>query len=135
MKRILIADDDLSILDGLSTLLAADYEVVAVRNGEDLLIELERRPFDLVLLDLRMPLVKGESALAAIHAGGRTMPIIVMSANRMRIEDALRRGAAESVAKPFAFAELEEKIERLIGRPARPPSGAIDTPLPSTPPR
>jgi DNA-binding response OmpR family regulator len=115
LKRILVADDDPAILDGLSTLLARDYEVVAARNGEDLLIELERRPFDLVLLDLRMPLVQGENVLAAIHAEGRSTPIIVMSGNRRRIEEALRRGADESLAKPFAFRELEEKIERLIG--------------------
>ena len=117
MKRILIADDDPAILGGLSTLLARDYEVVATRNGEELLIELERQPFDLVLLDLRMPLVKGESALTAIHAHGGSTPIIVMSGNRRRIEEALRRGADGSLAKPFAFRDLEEMIERLIGAP------------------
>ena len=117
MKRILIADDDPAILDGLSMLLARDYEVVATRNGEELLIELARQSFDLVLLDLRMPLVKGESALTAIQANGGSTPIIVMSGNRTRIEEALRRGADESLAKPFAFRDLEEKIERLIGAP------------------
>lgn len=121
LKRILIADDDPAILDGLATLLARDYEVVATRNGEDLLLELERQPFDLVLLDLRMPLVQGENALMAIQASGGSTPIIVMSGNRSRIEEALRRGADESVAKPFAFRELEEKIERLIGASSRPP--------------
>jgi DNA-binding response OmpR family regulator len=115
VKRILIADDDPAILDGLSTLLARDYEVVAARNGEDLLIELERRPVDLVVLDLRMPLVQGENVLTSIEAGGRKPPIIVMSGNRRRIEEALRRGADDSLAKPFAFRDLEEKIERLIG--------------------
>jgi DNA-binding response OmpR family regulator len=119
LKRILIADDDPAILDGLATLLTGDYEVVATRNGEELLLELERQPFDLILLDLRMPLVKGESALAAIQAGGRSTPIIVMSGNRSRIEEAVRRGADDSLAKPFAFRELEEKIERLIGAPER----------------
>ena len=124
MKRILIADDDASILDALSTLLASDYEVVAARNGEDLLNELERQPFDLVVLDLRMPLVQGENVLTAIQARGRTMPVIVMSGNPSRIEEALRRGANASVAKPFAFRELEEKIVELIGPPPRTPSAA-----------
>lgn len=122
MKRILIADDDASILDALSTLLASDYEVVAARNGEDLLGELERQPFDLIVLDLRMPLVQGESVLSAIHAKGRTLPVIVMSGNRSRIDEALRRGANASVAKPFAFRELEEKIAELIGPPPPPQS-------------
>ncbi len=127
MKRILIADDDPGILDGLSTLLSGRYEVVAARNGEDLLTELERTPFDLVLLDLRMPLVQGEHAIAAIHAAGRAIPVIVMSGNRGRIEEALRRGASDSLAKPFGFRELEEKIVRLLGvpgRPSPPPSAA-----------
>jgi DNA-binding NtrC family response regulator len=132
LKRILVADDDPAILDGLSTLLARDYEVVAARNGEDLLIELERRPFDLVLLDLRMPLIQGENVLTAIHAEGRSMPVIVMSGNRRRIEEALRRGAHESLAKPFAFRELEEKIERLIGTPDRDRTG--DSGRPQGPP-
>jgi len=127
LKRILIADDDPSILDGISTLLSRSYEVVAARNGEDLLAELDRRPFDLVLLDLRMPLVQGEHAIAAIHAAGRTIPVIVMSGNRSRIEEALRRGASDSLAKPFGFRELEEKIARLIGasgKPSPPPPAA-----------
>jgi len=121
LKRILIADDDPAILDGLSTLLSRSYEVVAARNGEDLLTELDRKPFDLVLLDLRMPLVQGEHAIAAIQAAGGAMPVIVMSGNRGRIEEALRRGANDSLAKPFGFRELEEKIARLIGAPGKPP--------------
>ena len=124
MKRILVADDDPAILDALSTLLAPSYEVVAARNGEDLLSELARQRFDLVLLDLRMPLVVGENALSAIHAGGWATPIIVMSGNRARIEEAMRRGADESLAKPFAFRELEEKIARLIDAPPKPPPAA-----------
>ena len=121
MKRILIADDDDAILDALSTLLARDYEVVAARNGEDLLEELGRQPFDLVILDLRMPIMPGESAISAIHAGAQAVPVIVMSGNRARIAEALRRGADDSVAKPFAFGELEEKIARLLDPPSRPP--------------
>lgn len=117
LKRILIADDDPAILDALAMLLERDYEVVATRNGEELLLELERQPCDLVVLDLRMPLVKGENALTAIQANGGSMPIIVMSGNRARIQEALRRGADDSVAKPFAFHELEEKIQRLLGAP------------------
>jgi len=127
LKRILIADDDPAILDGLSTLLSRRYEVVAARYGEDLLAELDRRPFDLVLLDLRMPLVQGEHAIVAIHAAGRAIPVIVMSGNQGRIEEALRRGASDSLAKPFGFRELEEKIVRLIGtsgEPSPPPPAA-----------
>ena len=121
MKRILIADDDDAILDALSTLLARDYEVVATRNGEDLLEELGKKPFDLVILDLRMPILPGESAISAIHSGARAVPVIVMSGNRARVAEALRRGADDSVAKPFAFGELEEKISRLLGASAGPP--------------
>lgn len=120
MKRILIADDDPAILDGLAMLLSRTYEVVAARNGEDLLTELERSPFDLVLLDLRMPLVQGEHAIAAIHAADRATPVIVMSGNPGRIEEALRRGASDSLAKPFGFRELEEKIVRLLGGSGKP---------------
>ena len=119
-KRILIADDDAAILDALSTLLARDYEVVAARNGEDLLEELERQAFDLVVLDLRMPIVQGEHAISAIHESSHAVPVIVMSGNRARIAEALRRGAVDSVAKPFAFGELEEKIVRLLGSGRRP---------------
>jgi DNA-binding NtrC family response regulator len=124
VKRILIADDDAAILDALATLLARDYEVVAARNGEDLLDELGRQSFDLVVLDLRMPIVEGENAVSAIHASARAVPVIVMSGNRARIAEALRRGADDSVAKPFAFGELEEKIVRLLGQTTRSPSGA-----------
>ena len=77
MKRILIADDDPSILDGLSTLLSRSYEVVAARNGEDLLAELERRAFDLVLLDLRMLLLFVPFAAAQAAAGVLGLAFVV----------------------------------------------------------
>jgi len=115
MKRILIADDDPGILDALTALLSGRYEVVAARNGEDVLGEVERQRFDLVLLDLRLPLAEGERIVTWMRARSLTTPVLVMSANWFRLERALGLGADDALPKPFLFRELAEKIERLIG--------------------
>jgi len=119
MKRILLADDDAGIRDGLARLLSPRYEVVTARDGESALAEIARRPVDLVVLDMFMPLVDGEKALESMRARGLTTPVILMSSRRLDRTRAL--GADDCLAKPFAFRTLEEKIERLLG-PGGPPS-------------
>jgi CheY-like chemotaxis protein len=122
VKRILLADDDPGIRDGLARLLSRQYEVITARDGEGVLAEIARQPIDLVLLDMFMPLVDGEKALESMRARGSTTPVILMSAQSRRLDRTRALGADDCLAKPFAFHALEEKIERLLG-PGGPPSG------------
>ena len=122
MKRILIADDDLGILEGMESLLSRRYDVVTARNGEEALDRLSEGPVDLVVLDLLMPLLDGESALVRLREGGFDGGIIVMSAHADRIGRTRLLGADDFLVKPFEFRELERTIERLL--PPEPRSAA-----------
>ncbi|MEP6994554.1 MAG: response regulator [Acidobacteriota bacterium] len=131
MKRILIADDDLGILEAMASLLSLRYGVVTARDGEEALDRLDHEPVDLVILDLLMPLMDGERALVALRESGFHAPIIVMSAHADRRGRTRLLGADDFLAKPFEFRELEAMIERLLGPDSSP--GDSGTPADSTP--
>ena len=120
MKRILIADDDLGILQAMEGLLSRTYRVVTARDGEEVLEKLSHEPVDLVILDLLMPLLDGEGTLVAIRERGLPYPVIVMSAHGDRLGRTRLLGADDFLAKPFEFRELERMIERLL-RSGAPP--------------
>ena len=116
MKRILIADDDLGILDAMRALLSRGYEVVTARDGEEALERVASGPVDLVILDLLMPLLDGESTLVRLRENGFRGAIIVVSAHADRLGRTRLLGADDFLAKPFEFGELERMIERLLPR-------------------
>jgi two-component system nitrogen regulation response regulator NtrX len=69
---ILIVDDESGIRESLGALLRDDgYEVEATSTGEDCLEQIERRGFDLVLLDVWLPKMDGLATLEAIQARAR----------------------------------------------------------------
>ena len=124
MKRILVADDDLGILEGMAILLSRCYDVVTARNGEEALERLNEGPVDLVILDLLMPLLDGQSALIRLRDSGFGGGIIVMSAHADRLSRTRLLGADDFLVKPFEFRELERSIERLLPRESRDASSA-----------
>ncbi len=126
MRRILIADDDLGILQAMESLLSRDYRVITARDGEEVLERLECEAVDLVILDLLMPLLDGEGALVALRERGLRLPVIVMSAHGDRLGRTRLLGADDFLAKPFEFRELERMIERLLGPDS--PSGDSGAP-------
>lgn len=130
MRRILIADDDLGILQAMESLLSQNYRVITARDGEEVLESLDREPVDLVILDLLMPLLDGEDALVALRERGFRLPVIVMSAHGDRLGRTRLLGADDFLAKPFEFRELERMIERLLG--PDPPSGDSGAPADPT---
>lgn len=119
MRRILIADDDPGILDAMEMLLSRDYRVATARDGEEALDSLRREPADLVILDLWMPLLDGESALTRMREEGSRLPVIVMSAHADRLGKTRVLGADDFLPKPFEFGELERMIEKLLGPESR----------------
>jgi two-component system chemotaxis response regulator CheY len=82
-KRILIVDDDLSILKLLNFILAKDYEIVVRNNGIDAFSWLEDGNIpELIISDLQMPYFDGQSFIKNVKISGlfRDIPIIMLSA-------------------------------------------------------
>jgi two-component system nitrogen regulation response regulator GlnG len=115
--RILVADDE----DGLRWVLErglrqAGYDVTAAKDGESALRAIESEPFDLVVLDIRMPGIDGLSALARIRQLRPAMHVIVMTAHGTMETaiQAMQRGAYDYLAKPFDLDEMLLLTERAL---------------------
>ena len=109
MKKILIVEDDLHIGAMLDELLTKEgYEVSRAYSGTEALLALSCFAPDLVLLDLMLPGLSGEEALAQM----RHLPVIVVSA-KADVEDKvslLLHGAADYVTKPFHAKDQEKMV-------------------------
>jgi CheY-like chemotaxis protein len=87
-------------------------------NGQEALEILERREFDLVLMDVMMPVMDGYQAIQAIRAreegSGKHLPIITLTANALSgaREECLRMGADDYVAKPIREEDLVAALRR-----------------------
>jgi two-component system response regulator AtoC len=107
--RILIVDDDDSLRDSLSMVLAAEgHDVLTACDGVRALEVIEKNPVDVVLSDLRMPGLDGLDLLPQIAQRLPGATIILMSAygtEELALE-AMRRGAYDYLAKPFQPADV-----------------------------
>jgi two-component system, OmpR family, alkaline phosphatase synthesis response regulator PhoP len=123
-RRVLVVEDDTSIMLGLQINLEAEgYIVLAAEDGErGLEIAREERP-DLVILDVMLPKMNGFQVLQAIRGDGLLMPIIVLSARTGEMDKVtgLELGAEDYVAKPFSLAELLARVRAALRRGPRAP--------------
>lgn len=122
-KRILIVDDDESILEVLEArLTAADFSVMKATSGPAALTMLSKTSFDIMVSDMKMPEMSGMELLARIRAKSLRLPIIFLTAYGTIPDavDAVRAGAVDYLTKPFDGKELVAKIQQIIDRP--PPS-------------
>ncbi len=130
-KRILIAEDNLSLAKGLTELLRRrSFEVVHQANGVDALRTIASSPPDLLLLDLRLPGLNGVELLKKLRSSKRTakLPVIIMSGAYLgdKYHQAARSlGVEHYIEKPFKAAKIMTAIESLLGdatAPQRPVS-------------
>jgi two-component system nitrogen regulation response regulator NtrX len=106
---ILIVDDESGIRESLGALLRDEgYEVEAISTGEECLQQIERRSFDLVLLDVWLPKMDGLATLEAIQTR-ESAPVVVMISGHGNIETAVRAtklGAFDFVEKPLSLDKI-----------------------------
>lgn len=111
--RVLVVDDDASILDTVSSILVAEgFQVMAANGGEEALTLVRSWHPTLVLLDMRMPVIDGWAVARSLHEAGSKVPIVVMTAAESARRWADEIGAAGHLAKPFGLDELIECVER-----------------------
>jgi len=115
--RILVVDDEQHIRDILAeTLRDTGYAVETAVNGEDAAIKMRNGSFDLILLDIRMPIRSGLDVLKLLRRNGGTPPVMIITGltSTEEIEEALRLGAADFIRKPFELKTLLLKISGLL---------------------
>ena len=118
-RRVVVAEDEALIrLDIVEMLREAGYDVVAEADNGQLAVELarEHRP-DLVLMDVKMPVLDGITAAEQI-ASERIAPVVLLTAFSQRelVERARDAGAMAYVVKPFTPADLLPAVEIAISR-------------------
>lgn len=115
-KKILVAEDIESNYMQINALLNKDYIISWVRNGEEAVNSFLRERPDLILMDIRMPVMNGVDAITKIRSISADIPIIAVTANAFLIEQqqALAAGCNDIVAKPYSYEQLREKVEKYI---------------------
>jgi len=123
--RILIAEDDMQLAEGLTrSLRDCGYAVDCVQTGAEADSATAAFEFDLLILDLNLPKISGLEVLKRLRGRGREMPVLILTAQN-GIEDRVRgldRGADDYLAKPFALEELKARVRALTRRTAGSPT-------------
>ncbi|MDV2438195.1 response regulator transcription factor [Acinetobacter gerneri] len=118
MAKILMIEDDFMIAESALTLLRYhQFEVEWVNNGIEGLKLLTNQDFDLVLLDLGLPMMDGMQVLKQIRMRAK-VPVLIISARdqlQNRVEG-LNQGADDYLIKPYEFDELLARIHALLRR-------------------
>ncbi|MCP3062821.1 response regulator [Myxococcus sp. K38C18041901] len=125
MKRLLIVDDELAIVEALQDILSVEgYGILTAFNGAEGLQRMADIKPDLVLLDLMMPVMDGREMLRRMRDDPalKGIPVVVMSAGRISEEE--RRSSARFLAKPFELDLLLDTISELLGGPNGPVPGS-----------
>ena len=116
--RILVVDDEPNMLRLLKTILMdkTGYEVTTTNNPLEVSKLLQEGPYDLVVTDLKMPLVDGIDLIGIVKNIDATMPIIVITAYGTieTAEEAIQKGAYDFITKPFRKETILITIKRAL---------------------
>jgi CheY-like chemotaxis protein len=115
--KILVVDDEEPVRDLLRDFLEGEgHTVVMASSGNEALLSAEKESPQLIVLDVRMPGLDGIETCAALRANEKTrrIPIILATAFREVLEEALAAGIDDFVTKPFHLAELLHRVQSLL---------------------
>jgi DNA-binding response OmpR family regulator len=130
--RVLIAEDDPALRAGLVDALDQEgYVALGARDGGEALALCERQSFDLLILDVMMPVQSGYDVCRALRAKGKRLPILMLTAKGEEVDKVLglELGADDYVTKPFSLRELTARVHALLRRARRPEEEATSAEL------
>jgi two-component system response regulator HydG len=115
--HILVVDDDLSHLKTLKTIISSwGYKTTEANDGTKAVECVKERPYDLILMDVRMAEMSGIEALKQIKGYNPSIPILIMTAYSSvdSAVEALKAGAYDYLTKPLDFDVLKLTLERAL---------------------
>ena len=121
MKVLVVDDDPQMQLAIKATLDRAGYDVTVANNGRMGLEVAERGGFELIISDQRMPEMGGAELLAALQEKKSQVPFVMITAHGTisQAVEAMQKGAADFIAKPFSAEDLERVVERVLNPESR----------------
>jgi len=123
--RVLLVEDDADVaaylLKGLREL---GYSVDHAADGKDGLLLASTEEYDVIIVDRMLPGIDGLSIIKTLRASGKATPILILSALG-EVDDrvtGLRAGGDDYLTKPFAFSELQARLDALLRRSTNSPT-------------
>ena len=115
--RILLVDDEPSVVKMLAAHLEKEFQVVPAFDGEEALVRFRQGEFDLILLDLMLPKKNGLDVCRELRESS-SVPIIMLTAKADESDKiyGLELGADDYITKPFSPLELRSRIRALLRR-------------------
>ncbi|MFA4934196.1 MAG: response regulator transcription factor [Candidatus Omnitrophota bacterium] len=117
--RILLVEDEIKMASFIQRgLKEEDYVVDVANDGEKALFQAEINPYDLIILDVILPVKDGITVCRELRSKKINVPILMLT-SKDRVRDkvlGLNSGADDYLAKPFAFEELLARISALLRR-------------------
>ncbi|MEQ9298892.1 MAG: response regulator [Cyclobacteriaceae bacterium] len=122
MKKILVAEDS-SVIQNLTKriLVNQNYEIDAVKNGQQVLKKMESKDYNLILMDINMPIMDGIECTKQVRAlsddSKNSIPIIAITGNAKNytLKDFNQMGINDFLPKPLNFDSLVEIVKKYIG--------------------
>ena len=121
MPRIALVDDESNILTSISLALESEGYIVDIyANGQEALIGLESKEYDLGLFDIKMPRMNGNELLMKVRSSKNlsliNMPVIFLTSKDQEQDEiiGLKMGAADYIKKPFSQKLLNERVRTVL---------------------
>ncbi len=122
MKKILVAEDS-SVIQNLTKRILGNqnYEIEAVKNGQQVIKKMETKDFDLILMDINMPIMDGIECTKQIRSMPDNVksqiPIIAITGNAKNysLGDFNKMGINDFLPKPLNFDSLVETVKKYLG--------------------
>ncbi|MGB3467067.1 MAG: response regulator, partial [Cyclobacteriaceae bacterium] len=118
VRILLVEDNDVNVLVARRFLTKWGVELSYAKNGEEGFIKATEESYDLILMDLQMPVMDGYEAARGIRSLGVKTPIIALTASALidKNDKIYASGIDDAVTKPFDPKELFEKISKYAGK-------------------
>ena len=117
MKKVLIAEDNDSNYILMTYILKKYYQFERAKNGQEAVEMADKDEYDIVLMDIKMPIMDGLEATKAIKAKFPDLPIVALTANAFDSDRqlALEAGCNDFLSKPVSSDLCLQTIKKLLG--------------------
>ena len=117
MKRILIAEDNDSNYMLMTYILKNHYEFFRAHNGQEALEMIRKEPYDMVLMDLKMPIMNGLEATRQMKAEFPDLPVVAITANAFDSDrqQAMEAGCEAFLSKPVSAMQCLGALKGILG--------------------
>ena len=117
-KSILICDDEEGIRESLKLILEKEFDLSFSANGNEAIELLKKRPFDAVIMDIKMPKIDGIETMRKLREIRPNLKILVTSGYKSveTAQEAVSAGASNYIVKPFERTEILDAVHKLTSK-------------------